>query len=172
MYAIGNACPQFRVRTSSGALGPEDFRGEWLGILHCTRPCTPGCATCMQRFGSLALSLRARGCRLLVALDQPDAALKSLMASGTGSPGATWVLGKWDWPAEEPAGTTRFVVVDPAGIVRAVSESASSGPIRGRMLLDLVDRACGRPVKAVGHDQRADPTVGCVEWYDFDAAPH
>jgi hypothetical protein len=172
MYTVGSRCPEFHVRTASGLVGPEQFRGEWLGLLHCTRPCTPGCATCMQRFGSLALSLRERGCRLLVALDEPDAAIRSLIERRVDSPVSTWTLGKWEGPAAGPAGATRFIVVDKAGAVRAVAETPSSGPIRGRMLVDLVDRACGRPAKAAREDRRPDATIGCVEWYDFEATPH
>ena len=170
MFRLGERCPEFRVRTAAGIVGPADFRGEWLGILHCARPCTPGCAACMQRFGSLALQLRDKGFRLLVALDEPDTALRARMAQGEGAPGSTWTLGTWEGPTEEPAGATRFTVIDHGVTVRALTETPASVPIRGQMLLDLVDRACGRPVAATAEQRRSDATVGCVDWFDFGTA--
>lgn len=172
MYTVGQPCPRFRVRTPAGLIGPADFRGEWLGLLHCTRPCPPGCAACMQRFDSLALRLRDRGCRLLVALDEPDAAMAALMLCRAEVPGSTWVLGRWEGAAEGPGSATRFVVLDQHGTVKAVAETPASGPIRGQMLLDLVDRACGRPAVTTSEELRGDATIGCVDWYDFEARPH
>jgi hypothetical protein len=172
MIDLGKACPEFHVRTPNGTVGAADFRGEWLGILHCTRPCTPGCGTCMQGFDSLASRLRERGCRLLVALDEPDATIRALMARRAATPGPTWTLGTWEGPAERSAGTTRFIVVDQGGTVRAMAETPGSGPIRGQMLLDLVDRACGHPIEATVEQMRPDVTLGCVEWFDFEGSRH
>lgn len=168
VWMVGEAVPDFRIRTPARTLGPEQLRGEWLALLHCTRPCVPGCATCMQRFAALAATLAARECRLVVALDEPDAAIDGLMARQASDPAATWIVGRWDSPPAGPAEATRFAVVDPRGVIRAVAESPNSGPIHGRMLLDLVDRAHGRAVAPRAAEAHVDEAFGCVEWYEFD----
>ena len=79
MWAASTPCPEFWVRTPSGAFGPADFRGSWLALLHCTRSCTPGCSVCLDRFRQLNTHFAERRCRLLVAPDEPDAGLRSLL---------------------------------------------------------------------------------------------
>ena len=169
MWSIGAACPEFRVRTPAGAIGPADLRGAWLALLHCTRPCTAGCSRCLAGFGSLAARLAERGCRLVVALDEPDAALRALLGQLTPDRRAPLLIGTWETPEPRHAPCTRFAVVDPHGTVRGLLERPNAEPLAEGELLAAVDRAVGRPRTPRRGTVSAAESFGCVDWFDYGA---
>ena len=69
---------------------------------------------------------------------------------------------------EGAGGDTHFVVIDQDAIVKAMAQTPASGPIGAQMLLDLVDRAAGRPLSAASTAPRSDAAIGCVDWYHFE----
>lgn len=170
MWAVNAPCPEFRVRTPSGAVGRADFRGSWLALLHCTRPCTPGCGACLDRFRQLGGRLAERHCRLLVALDEPDAALRGLLGTTAAGAASPVVVGTWETPEPAQRASTLFAVIDPHGIVRELVRESNTTPLPESVLLDHVNRALGQPpIEWHGRIPSAATTFGCVEWFDYDA---
>jgi hypothetical protein len=170
MWAIDTACPEFRVRTPAGVVGPTELRPGWVALLHCTRPCTAGCSACLDGFDRLGQRLGERGCRLVVALDEPDAQLRALLGRMPGDARAPVLIGTWETPEPPHAPQTLFAVIDPTGTVRALLEGSNATPLPGRSLLEVVDRALGRaPAAAVGRAVAPADAFGCVAWFDYDA---
>ena len=166
MWATDTACPEFRVRTPAGVVGPATLRPAWLALLHCTRPCTPGCSACLAGFGRLGRSLFERGCRLLVALDEPDAQLRALLGRMPPDAGAPVLIGTWETAEPAHGPTTLFAVIDPAGTVRALLTGTNATPLSEQTLLEQVDHALGRPPGTTA--RRAVPAAdafGCVAWF-------
>jgi hypothetical protein len=171
MWAIGRRCPEFSVRTPAGVVGPADLRPAWLALLHCTRPCTPGCGGCLVGVRRLGRRLGQRGCRLLVALDRPDAELRALLARMPADRRAPVLVGSWETPEPRHAPSTLFAVIDPHGTLRAVLQQSNATPLPEGVLLEQVDRALGRPSAAAA--SRAVPPAecfGCVDWFDYDSS--
>jgi len=169
MWVIGKACPEFRVRTPAGVVGPAELQPSWVALLHCTRPCTPGCRACLAGFGRLGGQLATRGCRLLVALDRPDAPLRELLAQLPADRQARVLIGTWETPAPAHAPSTLFAVIDPHRTVRGLLQGSNATPLPERTLLEQVDRARGRPpAPAAGRAGVADESLGCVDWFDYD----
>jgi hypothetical protein len=168
MWAVNQECPNFEILTPAGPIGPRDSRGEWLALLHCGRPCVPRCQSCVERFGSLSKQFRLRNCRLLVALDEPDGDLRTRLERGHPETPADWTIGRWNTPEDLRPGVTQFSLIDPKGIVRVVTDSHSAGPIRGELLLGLLDRAQERAVIPVlVETELCRLAHGCVEWFDY-----
>jgi hypothetical protein len=171
MWAIGTACPEFRVRTPAGVVGPAELGPAWIALLHCTRPCTPGCSRCLIGFGELGRRLAERGCRLLVALDQPDAELRALLGQMPADLQAPVLIGTWETPEPPHAPSTLFAVIDAHGIVRAMVRGSNVQPLPVAELLGQVDRALGRPsVAPAGRAVPANESFGCVDWFEYDTS--
>jgi hypothetical protein len=170
MWAIGSACPDFRVRTPAGPLDPAALHGTWVALLHCTRPCTPGCGVCLERFGHLGARLTVRGCRLLVALDEPDAPLRARLGQQVADRQASVTFGTWETHEPPHRASTLFAVIDPDGIVRSLSDGPNATPLSERTILDAVDRALGRTLSPPRGTASPADRLGCVEWFDYDAA--
>ncbi len=169
MWAIDAACPEFRVRTPAGVVGPGGLRPGWTALLHCTRPCTPGCSACVAGFDRLGRRLAERGCRLLVALDQPDAELRALLGQMPGDPRAQVLIGTWETPEPAHGPGTLFAIIDPRGTVRALLHRSNATPLPEEALLGEVDRALGRPSAApLARAVPAAETFGCVDWFEYD----
>jgi hypothetical protein len=171
MWAVDQNCPDFRVRTPTGAVGPGDLRGRWTALLHCANPGVSAGKDRLDRFATLGKRLSARDCRLVVALDAPDPRLGARLAQLPADAQAAVTVGTWDAP--EPDSTaTLFAVIDPAGTVRTLIERKSATPLPERTMLEEVDHVLARPVVACnGHTVTAADGYGCVEWYDYEANP-
>jgi hypothetical protein len=172
MWAINAPSPEFCVRTPQGLLGPGDLLGSWAVLLHCSRPCVPGCSVCIERFTQLGARLADRGLRLVVALDGPDSQLDSVLKRRPAQAPGSLVVGAWQAPVPAAgAATTLFAVIDPNGFVRALTEVPNVAPLAEAVLMDSVDRVLGRspgdsstaPAAATGD------AYGCVGWYDYGA---
>lgn len=169
MWAIDRACPEFRVRTPAGIVGPAQLRPAWIALLHCTRPCTAGCSACLDGFDRLAQRLGERGCRLVVALDEPDAQLRALLGQMSADVRAPVLIGTWETPEPQHTPATLFAVIDPAGLVRALLRGSNVAPLPEQALLGAVDQALGRtPSAPAGHAVAAADAFGCVAWFDYD----
>jgi len=170
MWALGSACPQFRIRTPAGVVGPAELKPAWVALVHCTRPCTPGCSACLGGFDRLGRRLSERGCRLVVALDEPDAQLRALLGRLPADARAPVLIGTWETPEPQHTPTTLFAVIDPGGTVRASLQGSNAAPLPEQSLLDAVDHVLGRPPAARGRDAvAAADALGCVAWFDYTA---
>jgi hypothetical protein len=170
MWAINEPSPDFCVQTPAGLLGPADLLGSWAVLLHCSRPCVSGCSVCLERFRRLALKLVNRGLRLVVALDEPDGSPRPLLRPPSAEASGSLVVGTWQAPRSAAgAHTTLLAVIDPGGLVRAVTQVPNVDPLPEAVLLDGVARALGR---SPGDLLTAPATArseayGCVGWYDY-----
>ena len=174
MWAVNSPCPEFRVSTSAGVVGPGDFRGRWLALLHCTRPCAPGCAVCLERFGALGARLEQYNCRLVVALDEPDDGVRALLARPLADSQEAAVFGTWQVATPfEGAATTMFALIDPEGTVRAATEMPNLAPLPVAVIEECVDRVLqlGCPDLPGSGALRTNDTYGCVGWFNYDR-PH
>jgi len=140
--------------------------------LHCTRPCTPGCSKCLEGFAKLGGRLAERGCRLLVALDEPDAKLRSLLGQMPAAARPLVMVGTWETGEPAHEATTLFAVIDPYGTVRELTRGPNVAPIPESEIIDHVNRALGGP-RIELHKPAASAAngYGCVEWFDYDADP-
>jgi len=174
MWTINAPCPEFCVRTSHGLLGPGELLGSWAVLLHCSRPCVPGCSVCLERFRQLAVRLADRGLRLVVALDEPDEQLGALLLRTPTEARGPLVVGTWQGPpAQATAATTLLAVIDPSGLVRAVTQVPNVAPLPEAVLMDSVQRALGCSLADLPAAAAAarNETYGCVGWYDYGARP-
>jgi hypothetical protein len=171
-WSVGQPAPPFDIGATHGSVGPQDFRNEWLIVLHCRSWRGAACSTCAGNFDALSLQLLARRCHLLVAVDKL-AAEDPLPNEGPSKYARrNWTLGQWLAPIDQLHGNTQVAVIDPAGIVRALGESVEAAPLRWQWLLSMIDSAQGRTVAPV--PQHGDPAVayGCVDWFEYDPTAH
>ena len=170
MWILGETCPRFRVRTARGIVGPESLTGHWLILIHCSKPCVLGCSACTDCFDTVADQLTVEHCRLVVALDAPDANSRTeILALETGAQ-SPWQMGVWEYPERPTGDATRVAVVDPEGVIRALLEVPNHAPLTAILLMDLLRRAQRQSLEI---DDNPSPRpvrecVGCVDWFDFD----
>jgi len=171
MWTVGTSCPEFRVRTPAGVVGRDELRPAWIALLHCTRPCTKGCSACLAGFERLGRQVASRNCRLVVALDEPDAELRARLGQMPADLRAPVLMGTWETPEARHAPHTLFAVIDPAGTVRAVLEGSNATPLPAAALLEQLDQARGQsPVPSEWPAIPTDDRYGCVEWFDYDTS--
>lgn len=170
MTTLGENCPDFRIDTHGGIAGPPALRGQWYALVHCDRPCMPGCTDCIRKFSVLAESLKTYECQLVVALDTPQG---TTLMPPAGLDPPSWILAHWRGPRR--SGTERVasaLIVDPDGKVRATLEVPDTASLNVVLLLDLVRRA--RHEEALVHAAapgKSRESAGCVDWFDFGGSP-
>jgi hypothetical protein len=170
MWTINAPSLEFCVQTPRGLLGPGDLLGSWAVLLHCSRPCVPGCGQCLDRFGQLGAKLADRGVQFVVALDEPDKELGSVLHRVSSEAPGPLVVGAWQAPAMATGtATTLFAVIDPRGFVRALTEVPNVAPLPEAVIMDGVDRALGRSPGSPAATPAAakNEAYGCVGWYDY-----
>ena len=170
MITLGDNCPDFRIDMRGGVAGPPSLRGRWYALIHCDRPCMPGCEDCIAKFSALALALRQYQCRLVVALDTPEGTMLLRPARCAES---QWVLAHWRGPRTSGDGPiASALIVDPDGKVRATLEVPDSESQNVVLLLDLVRRVQDDPrLVHVAVPDRTRESAGCVDWFDFGSPP-
>jgi len=170
MTSLGKNCPDFQIDTRGGIAGPPAMRGKWYALVHCDRPCMPGCKDCEAKFATLAESLKAYQCHLVVALDASDG---TMLITPSSAEASEWTLAHWRGPrtlgAEKVASA---LIVDPDGKVRAALEIPDSASQNVVLLLDLVRHAQDEDtlVHAAPSGLVREAT-GCVDWFDFGESP-
>jgi hypothetical protein len=150
-------------------VGPADFRGTWLALLHRTPPCAADRAACLDRLDVLAHRLAEHDCRLLVAVDAPSDVAER-WAEQTRPDRATGLLiGTWLAEVPPPAHAARLALVDPAGVLRAFEEATDDDSAADWELLARADRALD-VARPSGAAPCGAERVGCVDWFDYARA--
>jgi hypothetical protein len=176
-FVVGAAAPDFCVVTSRGARTPADCAGQWLAFVHCTVPCENGCNVCLKGLRFAAEWFRAARCRVLVAVDQSSLTIAAPKGGACvqEEPPETVEFGVCEPlpPAEGAApivGQTTIAIIDPQGVVRALSRFPTSRPILAEEILSLFDHARGPGGSAVRASRAlTEPNCyGCVDWFPYD----
>lgn len=166
MWTLGSPVPEFSVRTPAGDVGPADFRGTWLALLHRSPPHAVDRAACLDRCDLLAHRLAERDCRLLVAIDPMDAESDACLACVHPDRSTGLLVGTWVARVPPPVHAPRLALVDPEGVLRAFEEAGDEHAFAEWDLLAGVDRALAA-TRSATLSPREPEGFGCVEWFDY-----